>query len=279
MRQALLAFSGACVVLAVAVYLVAFDTARGIAWDANIFQAATAQGDIPRIRAASSTLIHTIDIGSLVLLGGGIVVVALLRRDRRAALAAALLIGGANATTQILKPVLGDLHPFGRAGRGLGGSFPSGHSTVAMSIALAAVLVAPQSWKFVVALAGAAYATAVGVSLLVQASHYPSDVAGAFLVTGAWAGLVTALVPSEPADTRPESLRAGLLAAGAAIVAFVIAVVVAVITHPGIVTRIRLQTKLVFAVVVLAALALAIGVGLALLLQARALRSAAKTRA
>ncbi len=276
-RSALLAFAGLCAALAIVVYVIAFDTGRGLGWDAHVLQAATAERAIPSVQNASSGLFDTIDVGSLVLLGGGIVGVALLLGRRRAALAAALLIAGANATTQALKPGLGALHPFGDARAQIHSSFPSGHATVAMSIALAAVLVAPTGWKLLAALGGAAYAAAVGISLLVQASHYPSDVAGAFLLTGAWAA-IAALLTDRPEETRTGSVRAGLAAAGLAVAAFVVLVMVAVHRHPGIVFRLHAETKLVFALAVLSGLALAICAGLALLLQASALRSASTTR-
>ena len=277
-RSALLAFAGLCAALAIVVYVIAFDTGRGLGWDAHVLQAATAERAIPSVQNASSGLIDTIDVGSLVLLGGGIVGVALLLGRRRAALGAALLLAGANATTQALKPGLGALHPFGDARAQIHSSFPSGHATVTMSVALAAVLVAPTGWNLLAALGGAAYAAAVGISLLVQASHYPSDVAGAYLVTGAWAGAVAALLPELLEETRPGSVRAGLIAAAGAVAAFGVAVAVAVHEHPGIVVRVHLETRLVFALALLAGLALAVTAGYALLLQATALRSASTTR-
>jgi membrane-associated phospholipid phosphatase len=277
-RRALLAFAGLCLALAVVVYVIAFDTGRGLAWDAFVLHAATAQRDIASVQAASSELVNTIDIGSLVLLGGGIVGAALLLGRTRAALGAAVMIAGANATTQILKPVLGSLHPLGEPRAQLESSFPSGHATVAMSIALAAVLAAPAGWKLLAGLTGAAYAAGVGISLLIQASHYPSDVAGAYLLTGAWAGAVAALVPDEPGTAPRSSIRTGAIAAGGAVVAFAVAVAVAVQEHPGIVLRVHAQTRFVFALVVLAGLALAVAAGLALLLQASALRSVSTTR-
>jgi len=276
-RRALLAFAALCVGLVVAVYVVAFDSARGAGWDSYAIGAATAERNIPRIHAASARLIETIDIGSLVLLGGGLVVVGVFIRRWRAAIGALLVVAGANATTQVLKPSLGAAAPFGDPRAELQSSFPSGHATVAMSLALAAVLVAPPSWKLFVALGGAAYAAAIGISLLIQASHYPSDVAGGYLVTGAWAGAVGALFGLDR-STRSGSARQGLIAAGVMAAGFAVAVAVTVHRHPGIVLRVHLETKLVFIVGVLAALALAVAIGLALLLQAIAWRSASTTR-
>ncbi len=265
MRRALVLYAGACLALFLAVFLFAFHTSRGAHWDAEILRAATAGRDIPTVQSASEGLIETISIGSLVLLGGGLFVVALLLGRSRAAFGALVVLGGANATTQLLKHVGGhDL-------------FPSGHATVAMSLALAAVIVAPPSWKLLAGLLGAVYAAGVGVSLVIQAAHNPSDVAAGYLMAGAWAGVVGALLPERPSRPRKGSRRAGLVIAGLAVLGFAVAVAVAVIEHPGIVVRVEDRTKLVFALTVLAGLALAVAVGFAAI-QAIALRSASTTR-
>jgi membrane-associated phospholipid phosphatase len=264
-RRALVLYACVCAAVALGVFLFAFHTSRGIRWDAEILRAATAGRDIPSVQSASEGLIETISIGSLVLLGGGLVVVALLLGRVRAALGALLVIGGANATTQVLKPSVGH------------DRFPSGHATVAMSLAVAAVLVAPPAWKLLTSLLGAAYAAGVGVSLVIQAAHYPSDVAAGYLVAGAWAGAVAAALPDDPARPREGSVRTGLVVTGLAVVGFAVAVAVAVVEHPGIVVRVEDRTKLVFALAVLAGLALVVAVTFAAI-QATALRSASTTR-
>ena len=264
MRRALALYAGACLALAVAVFLFAFHTSRGSFWDREILHAATAGRDIPTVQSASAGLIETISIGSLVLLGGGLVVVALLLGRTRAALGAVLVIGGANVTTQILKHLGND-------------RFPSGHATVAMSLALAAVLVAPPAWKLLAGLAGGAYAAGVGVSLVIQAAHFPSDVAAGYLVAGGWAGAIGALLPETSARARTRSVRAGLVAAVAAVTGFAVAVAVAVVEHPGIVVRVEDRTKLVFALTVLGGLAVAVALAFAAI-QAIALRRASTTR-
>ena len=258
-------YAAVCGVLAGALFTFSLHTARGVRWDADILNAATAGRNIPEVQAASAGLVDTISIGSLLLLGGGLVLVALLLGRTRAALAAILVIAGANATTQVLKPLLGDGH------------FPSGHATVAMSLAAASVLVAMPGWKLVAGLVGAAYAAGVGVSLVIQAAHFPSDVAAGYLVAGAWAGLVAALLPEPHAVERRGSARLGLATAAFAVLAFGVAVAVAVVEHPGVVVRVEDRTKVAFALAVLAVLALAVAGGLAAI-QAIALRSASTTR-
>ena len=97
------------------------------------------------------------------------------RRSPRSA-----LVAGANLTGPGLKVALAHprFHPLlGRDQLGAE-AFPSGHATAAMSIALAAVLVAPARVRVVVASVAAAYVIAVATSLLVIGWHYPSDVAG-----------------------------------------------------------------------------------------------------
>jgi hypothetical protein len=56
-----------------------------------------------------------------------------------------------------------------------------------MSVALAAVLVAPRQWRGATALVGLVYAWSVGASTLIAGAHRPSDVAGGFAVSTGWA--------------------------------------------------------------------------------------------
>lgn len=125
------------------------------------------------------------------------VLVAIARRRLWVALAVVAILLGANVTTQLLKPLLA--HP--RATDVLAGvtapsaeSWPSGHATAAMSLALASVIAASSRWRPFVAAIGAAFAIAVSYSFLTLAWHYPSDVFGGFLVAGIWTLLAVAAV-------------------------------------------------------------------------------------
>jgi membrane-associated phospholipid phosphatase len=122
---------------------------------------------------------------------------ALMRRRFDLALCACVVIGGANLTTQLLKydffPHL-DLRgePFG---------LPSGHTTVALSVALAAVIVAAPRWRATVAIGVTGTATLVGVATVLGRWHRPSDVIAATFVCLLWAALgmlVAALVRPRP---------------------------------------------------------------------------------
>ena len=103
---------------------------------------------------------------------------------RREALAAVGLVAGANLVGLILKLVLSHprFYPILGADQMGADAFPSGHATSAMSIALAAVLVAPARVRIAVACGSAAYVIAVATSLLVLSWHFPSDVVGGLLL-------------------------------------------------------------------------------------------------
>jgi membrane-associated phospholipid phosphatase len=123
------------------------------------------------------------------------VAVALLRGRTRVLLAIATILLGANATTELLKPLLA--HP--RAADLLQGlspvspaSWPSGHATAAMSLALCCVLAAPARLRPALATLGAAFAVAVSYSFLSLGWHFPSDVLGGFLIATIWTLLAIA---------------------------------------------------------------------------------------
>jgi membrane-associated phospholipid phosphatase len=208
------------------VYLVAVRTARGRDLDD------AARGDLSegsRAFEETSDLLDTISVSSLALLGGGIMAVALLRGRPRLALGAGAVVLGANLTTQYLKSVLDRPGPFGPEA----GSYPSGHVTVAMSLAMALVLVAPPALRVAATLVGTAYAIGVGVAVIALDWHRPSDVVGAYLVSVAWAALVAAVLAAAPGagELRPRgraSPRAALAGgAAAAVLAVGFGVVVA----------------------------------------------------
>jgi membrane-associated phospholipid phosphatase len=115
---------------------------------------------------------------------------------RREALAAVALVAGANLTGLILQVALAHprFHPILGAGEVDAEAYPSGHATSAMSIALAAVLVAPTRLRVAVASGAAAYVIAVSIALMVLSWHFPSDVLGGLLVSsGFFFGAVAAI--------------------------------------------------------------------------------------
>jgi membrane-associated phospholipid phosphatase len=158
---------------------------------ARLHDSATLQGFAQlrgtRLDVLANGIAHTVDPLPYAVLGVLMAVVALIRGRPRVAVAVPVAMVVASATTELLKPLVG--HP--RVSEWLGSgadtsvaSWPSGHATAAMMVALAAVLVAPRGVRPLVALLGTGLAIGVSYSILVLGWHFPSDVLGGFLVAG-----------------------------------------------------------------------------------------------
>jgi membrane-associated phospholipid phosphatase len=133
--------------------------------------------------------------------------VALWRRRPWRALTVGVLLVATGLTTQALKHLLAEprfADWLGRWGQIEDASWPSGHSTAAMTLALCAVMVSPQAVRSITALIGGGFAIGVGYATLALAWHYPSDVVGGFFVAGLWVSPAVAVLHRvEPADTEP----------------------------------------------------------------------------
>jgi membrane-associated phospholipid phosphatase len=168
----------------------------------------------PRVDRLTRFIAHLCDPQTYVFLAAVPVLVALLRRRPRAAMTIGLVILGANLTTQLLKPLLAAPRSFpGLPGFIAPASWPSGHATAAMALALCAVIAAPPRLRPAVGAAMAAFAVAVCYSFLELGWHYPSDVLGGFLVAATWtllgaAGLWT-LDARRPVRRRESSAAGG----------------------------------------------------------------------
>ncbi len=241
-RRALLVLAAAAAVLLVLVYEVGVQTAWGQRLDATAIRG---RGELHhRGIHAAGRLLTTIDVASLALLGAAIVLVALLRARPRLAVAAGTLIAGSILTTELLKKVLLPRPDFGVFdGLGRAPTFPSGHTTVAMSLGVGAMFVAPIRWRAWVAALGAVFAAAIGVAVVATAAHRPSDPIGAALVVTAWAAAVAAvLVREDGADDRPSAgSRASPWFAGGGLGLLVVAFIGLVLTATAI-HRDRLDT-------------------------------------
>jgi membrane-associated phospholipid phosphatase len=207
----LLGFSLVSLAGLVVVYFAAVGTTLGQRFD----DSALGSLDInPSVYGASSNLLETIDVSSLAIVGVAIALLALLRRRIGAALASLVLVLGANVTTQVLKSTLPRPN-LGAESVLPQGSFPSGHATVAMSLALALIIVASPRERTVAALAGGTYAAAVGAAVVLLNWHRPSDVLGAYLVCCTWFGAAALL---SKAFQRTASTDSGVGGRGIALV-------------------------------------------------------------
>ena len=137
---------------------------------------------------AAQGLARLADPLPLLVMLAAVVAIALSWGGRREALAAVAVVAGANLTTQLLKGLLAHprYQPYGDMIQVWSDAFPSGHATAAASIAVAMVLAAAPRARPLAALAGAGFALAVGVALVVLQWHFASDVLGAYLVVAAW---------------------------------------------------------------------------------------------
>jgi membrane-associated phospholipid phosphatase len=148
--------------------------------------------DRPHVDLLASGLVHSLEPPLFVLWGLLLVAVALVRAQRRVAFAAVLVMVLAPLSSEALKPLLA--HPHVQLGTVYinAASWPSGHSTAALALALCAVLVAPVQLRPLLTVLGAAFAAAVGCSLLILAWHMPSDVVGGYLLAALWMALAVA---------------------------------------------------------------------------------------
>jgi membrane-associated phospholipid phosphatase len=182
--------------------------------------------DRPSVHRAISFMAHLGDTLPYACAGLVCIAVALARRRGWRALAVAGLLAVTGVTTQVLKHVLAQPRlEHWLPEQVATNSWPSGHSTAAMTLALCAILVAPPALRAVTAMLGGAFAVGVGYAVLVLGWHYPSDVLGGFLVAGLWASLAVGVLhrveAPEPARRPVWEPLAGLVA-GAGVVASVV---------------------------------------------------------
>jgi len=174
--------------------------------------------DRPRSEPVLSGVAHLADPIPFALMGLALVALALARRRYAVALAIPVILVGTGLTTQILKQVTAQPRVLDWLGSNQIGdaSWPSGHATAAMTIALCAILASPARLRPVAALLGGGFAVAVSYSILALSWHFPSDVVGAYLVAATWTLLAVAALEAVGARRSGPAPAVGpLLAAGA----------------------------------------------------------------
>jgi membrane-associated phospholipid phosphatase len=186
-----MAFSGAA--LGVLALILTWYAAHEVPWlrrvDVNVLLGFL-ELSRPQLDWIANGLVWLCDPSHYIVLAALPILTALVRGRRHVAVAALALLAGANATTELLKPLLGgprDPVP----GIALGhATWPSGHSTASMSLVLALIICVPARRRPVVSALGALFVLGVVYSLLALGAHYPSDVLGGFEVAGTWTLLV-----------------------------------------------------------------------------------------
>jgi membrane-associated phospholipid phosphatase len=173
---------------AAAVYLVFVRTTLG----QQVDEAAMKGGEVshPRLIEVLSRTLDGTSLISLAVVALVAAAIGLVRKRVDLAVAAGVLVLGSNVTTQALKVELA------RPGLDAPGpnSLPSGHTTAAVSVAFALVLVLPYAMRAAVALAGTAYVTVIAVATVWADWHRPSDTVAALMVVLTWGGAVVTVV-------------------------------------------------------------------------------------
>ncbi|RLZ03154.1 hypothetical protein CWC38_07330 [Kocuria tytonicola] len=131
-------------------------------------------------------------------------------RHRRwsAALFAVGSVLAANLTTQFLKHGVLDKPDLG-VQQIASNSFPSGHTTAAASLLMAALLVAPAHRRARTGRWGAFLAALVGMSTVLNGWHRPTDAVAALLIVAGWGVLATLLTRLLDAALGRSGLRTG----------------------------------------------------------------------
>ena len=244
--------------------LVGTRTSLGVRFDVSAILNGLALSE--SAQRSSDAVLTAIAVVSFLLIGGLIVGCALLQWRLDIAAAVAITLVGSLATAEYLKGSLGrraDVPDY------LSHGFPSGHSTVALALGLCFVLAAPVRQRTIAATGAALYAAGMGVALVFNAWHLPSDVGGGFCVATAWAAGAAQLV-SRPLDRAvPGKLVA------AALVLVVVAALGAWHVRPGLSFTVTSHRRLLEAAIGIALTAIVCSAAFA---YAIADRSASATR-
>ena len=197
---------------------------------------------------SSDAVLTAIAVVSFLLIGGLVVGLALLDWRLDIAAAVGITLAGSYATTEDLKGSLGhraDVPNY------LSHGFPSGHSTVALALGLSYVLAAPARQRTIAAAVAALYGAGMGLALVFNAWHLPSDVGGGFCMATAWAAGAAQLV-NRPLDRAvPGKLVA------VAVVVVVLAAVAAWHLRPGLSFTVTSHRRLLEAAIGIALTAVA----------------------
>ncbi len=176
-------------------------------WGQRLDEHAFVGHDFFTARAAQAdSFLRLVSIGSLVMAIFLVAAVAVVRRRPLLALLAAASVVGSVLVTEVLKLFLLERPPL-VASFIFDNSYPSGHATVGMSVAVAAMLVVPRRLLVPTALGAGLFGSAFGVAVVAAGWHRPSDAVGAFLVVIAVAAACAALGHAFPDRAETEARR------------------------------------------------------------------------
>jgi hypothetical protein len=169
----------------IATYVVAVRTGRGQTLDYRALRGQVVQ---PRpIQRVASGLLGTISVVSLGAVTTLLVALAAFRGRRLLGVAVGAIVAGSVISTELLKHSLYRPLLSVQFGNEIVNTLPSGHSTVALSVVVAAVVVVPRRFQALIALLGSAYSIGIGIATVVARWHRPSDVVAATFMVAVWA--------------------------------------------------------------------------------------------
>lgn len=181
-----LAMAG-CVAGFVVVYWFAVQTITGRQLaDAALRGALITQ---PRAASAVEATLDVVTVTALIAAAGSIAVVALLRMRRTSGLVAVGLLLAANASGQVLKSYILPRPDLGLAESAPAtlNSLPSGHTTAAFSVGIAALFVVPPLLRSTTAVFGIAFSSVVAIATMSAGWHRVEDTLASFFLVTFWA--------------------------------------------------------------------------------------------
>ncbi len=165
----------------VAVYVLAVRTATGQAAENAALNGAEQVGE--RAFLTAEKLLSTITYSSLALATLAVGAIGLLRRQVHLAVAAMVVILGSQAVTQVLKYVVLQRPELLSTNQYLENTLPSGHTTAAMSVLFATLIVVPYRFRGVAMFFALTWAVGIGAYTVIARWHRLSDVLSADAVT------------------------------------------------------------------------------------------------
>jgi membrane-associated phospholipid phosphatase len=256
-----------CAVLAAAAWVVCFHVPAVSRLDSAVLDGFH-RLERPQTVGPATLLEGLVDPWPFLALGCTLIAAAAARGRVRLALAVAALLAGANLTTQVLKPALAGLnaaHAPASSPVALA-SWPSGHTTAAMSLVLCLVLVVPVRRRPLVGAAGGLLVVGVVFSMLIQNGHYPSDVIGGFLVAAGWGlGVLAALSRSPVQETHARGVRLVWPVAAAGATLATLATLVVLTRPDGALAYAQAHTAFLVGAAAIAVAGLAVAAGVAAL--------------
>lgn len=184
-----------CAVLTGLISHIALATAYGQVIDTILMEGMMRSAG--KYEAFSTLVTGIVSVPVMVVVGIVVAIIAAARRRPTLAGRALGAVVGANLTTQILKAYVLTRPSLGVT-TGVVNSLPSGHTTVAVTLSLALIVVAPPWLRSPASWIGWVWTSLMSVSVMMEGWHRPSDAITAALIAGAWA------LALSPIERRPR---------------------------------------------------------------------------